>query len=1093
MGNHDPKAWEEGGDRKSAGDMTFVSLHHHTTFSYLDGFGTPDQHFEQGARMGMSAIGITEHGNVTSHVQAEKAADKYGMKFIPGCEVYTGGVSEDDRTQKKNHLTVLAENQDGYRNLLELVSRGWAEGYYYEPTVSGAMLREHASGLIVLSGCTGSLLATSLIGGKNVPKEDASYDRARKVARRFKRLLGDSYFLEVQAFPELDNTKMINKGIAELSHELGIPMVATLDAHYTTPDESQMQAILHNVRGGNRKTMEELERSWGYNVPLCPLSDADVVARLVGTGLTRRQAEAAVAEAAGIGERCNVRLPKVENLRYPLPPSAESPEWLFRKWVNEGWKYRGFSKLPEPERAKYVERVKYEMDLIQQKGFIDYFLFVSDVVRWAKDNEIPVGPARGSAAASLVCYLLRITEVNPMHFPNLLFERFIDINRNDLPDIDLDFDDAQRYRIREYLAEKYGSDQVGNIGTFTKYKGKNSLDDIQRSVYPDNWQCKADVDTIKGLLIERSSGDLRADGTIEDTAEMFPQVKELMDRWPELYKASLLEGNVRGMSVHAAGLVVANGPLTDACAVYRRFDANGKVKLDEHGEPMEVVSLDKHDAEYLNVMKLDALGLKTMGMIHICLTLLGMKLSDLYDVPLDDPETLRGFQEGDVVGVFQFDGRAMRSVNQGVVPDNFDEVCDINALARPGPLHSGATADYMDVKHGRKKAVHYHPIVDQITLHTNFQIVYQEQILQTVRLLGDFSWEEASRIRKIISKKRGEQEFNSMRDKFVKGAAKHGLKKDEAHKVFSMLATAGAYAFNAAHCVSYGMLAWWTMWLKRHHPAEFYVASLAKCNDDKKGKIRRDQLLRDTSKFGRSVKVGKIRINSSQASWSIPDPEDPVLVPGFMQVKGIGEKTAQAILEYRDAEGRFEDWDDLQAVKGVGPATVEAILDFWQDPDPFGLNLLNDTINSVRNSIYNGILAEDSAGYMGNLPMPTHTAAQVPYEKTPTNVEVVWLGVVRERNLKDIFELHHSRTGEHLDPESVKDPHLNEYVAMTAEDNTDLLVLTVDRWRYPKLKNTIWDITPDQDIVLVRGVKKGFQARRAIYITDIWVFDMSEE
>jgi DNA polymerase-3 subunit alpha len=1093
MGNHDPKAWEQGGERKSAGDMKFVSLHHHTTFSYLDGFGTPEQHNERAAQLGMKALAATEHGNVTSHVQHEKAADKYGVKPIFGCEVYTGGVGEDDRTQKKNHLTVLAENEVGYKNLLELVSRGWAEGYYYEPTVSGAMLREHADGLIVTSGCSGSLLATSLTGGKNVAPEDASMARARAVAKKFKGLLGDSYFLEVQAFPELQKTKDINTGYVALSQELGIPMVATLDAHYTQPTEGEMQRILHNVRGGNRKSLEDLEREWGYNIPLCPLTDADIVTRLVGTGLTRRQAEAAVAVAADIGERCNVRLPKVENLKYPLPPEAESDEWLFRRWINDGWKYRGFDKLTGEERRRYMDRVKYEMDMIQSKGFIDYFLFVSDVVRWAKDSAIPVGPARGSAAASIVCYLLRITEINPLLFPTLLFERFIDLNRHDLPDIDLDFDDAQRWKVREYLAEKYGADHVGNIGTFTKYKGKNSLDDIQRSVYPDNWDCKRDVETVKGLLIERSSGDLRADGTIEDSAEMFPQVAEILERWPDLRKAALLEGNVKGMSVHAAGLVVANGRLTDACAVYTRVDANGKVKLDEEtGEPMQVVSVDKHDAEYLNVMKLDALGLKTMGMIDICLNLLGMTLPQLYDVPLDDPETMRGFKENDVVGVFQFDGRAMRSVNRNVSPDNFTEVCDINALARPGPLHSGATAEYADIKHGRSKAVHYHPIIDDITHFTQYQIVYQEQILQTVRLLGDFSWEEASRIRKIISKKRGQQEFNSMRAKFAKGAAKHGMSASDADKVFSMLATAGAYAFNAAHCVSYGMLAWWTMWLKRNHPAEFYVASLAKCNEgDKKGRARRDQLLRDADKHG--IKIGKLKPNQSQLTWSIPEPGEPVIIPGFRQVKGIGEKTAQAILDYREENGDFDSWKSFQKVGGVGPATAQALEDFYNDRDPFGLLVLTETLARVKAAIQGGIEAEDHTGEHWFLPAPTHTAAQVPYEKTKTNIEVIWLGVVRDRNLKDIFELHHSKTGEHLDPKDVKDAHLNEYVVLTCEDDTDLLAVTVDRWHYQALKEKVWEITPDKDLVLVRGHKKGFQDRRAIYIHDIWVFDLDDE
>lgn len=1099
MASQGGKAWDEGSDivRRET-EMVFCSLHHHTTFSYKDGYGTPIQHFSRAAELGMTRLAMVEHGNVTSHVQAEQAGAKTNVTPIFGCELYCGGVGEQ-ATQRKNHLTVLAENDEGYKNLLRVVSRGWAEGFFYEPTVSGAMLKEQSEGLIILSGCTGSLLATSLVGGKNIDEADASYDRGKEVAASFLRHFGDNYYLEVQAFPELEKTCRLNQAIARLSEDLGIPLVATLDAHYMHPEDSEMQAILHNVRGGNKQSLEDQAKKWSRDVKLCPLTDKEIFRKLVATGLTRIQAEQAIRNSRTVAERCNVTLPKVTNLRYPLPPEHDAPEHLFRQWCNEGWKYRGFAALPEKDRQRYVDQAKYEMALIQDKGFVDYFLVVADAVKFCKDvsyrppefqhyPEIPVGPARGSAAASLVCYMMRITEVNPMPFPNLLFERFIDANRHDLPDIDLDFDDEYRWVLRSYLVWKYGAERVGNIGTFTKYKGKNSLEDVQRASYPDEWACKTDVDTLKGLLIERSSGDLRAAATIEDTIEMFPQAGEIFERWPELRKATLLEGNVKGMSVHAAGLVIANDPLTDVCAVYTRVDQDGKVQYDENGDPRQVVSLDKHDAEYLNVMKLDALGLKTMGMIRICLEQIGMTLAELYALPLDDEETLRGFQEGDVVGIFQFDGRAMRSVNAGVVPDNFAEVCDINALARPGPLHSGATAEYIDIKHGRKSAMHYHEIVDKITEHSQFQIVYQEQILQVVRLLGEFSWEEAARIRKIISKKRGEQEFNTMRAKFIAGAKTHGMDSSDADRVFSLLATAGAYAFNAAHCVSYGLLAYWTMWLKRNHPVPFYVAALRKCGTDKKAKVRRDQILRDA--INKGIPIGPLSLNQSEHSWSTNDAGE--LIPGFTQVTGIGDATAKAILEEREACGRFEEWDDLLDIKGIGPKTLETLVGFEGEDDPMGLHVLSRSLTAVKTALRGGVLGESVTGEFGHLPYPTHTSSEVPYDREDFNTEVVWLGVIKDINLKDLFELHHSRTGEHLDPDKTKDPHLNEWVVLTCEDDTDTIIVTVDRWKYNRFKEAVWDIDIDSDMILVRGIKKGFQARRAIYVTDLWVLDRGE-
>lgn len=1103
MGPHNLKAWEIGEVKFSKGTAIFCSLHHHSTFSYLDGYGTPEDHVRAAAELDMYAMALTEHGNVTSHGQLERAADKHGVKPIFGCEFYCGDIGEG-ATQKKNHLTVLAMDQGGYRNLLHMISEAWARGFYYQPTVDGAMLRKYSEGLIVMSGCQGSLLATSLIGGKNIDPEDASYDRARKVAQRFKALLGDRYYLEVQAFPELDKTRDINEGITRIAKSLGIPLVATLDAHYTEPAEGRMQAILHNVRAGHRKTLEDLDRTWGYDVPLCPLSDKDVYQRLRHTGLSKVEAEQAVRNTRVIAERCSVRLPKVANLRFPLPPGIPDSKTLLRKWINDGWKFRNMRSLMhlrDPEGRNPIERAKYEIGMVEEKDFVDYFLHIADAVRFAKESGIPVGPARGSAAASLVCYLLRITEVNPMLFPTLLFERFIDKNRHDLPDIDLDFDDELRYQVRDYLAGKYGDDKVGNIGTFTQYKGKNSLDDVQRAAYPDDWDCKRAVETVKGLLIERRPGDLRTNATIEDTVEMFPQVKEVFEKWPELWRATDLEGNVRGFSVHAAGLVVANEPLSNFCAMYVRTDADGKVKTDESGEPMMVVSLDKTDAEYLGAMKDDFLGLKTMAMVRIALEIIGMSLNDLYSIPLDDQLTIDGFRRGDVIGVFQYDGRATAQVNAGVKPDNFFEIADINALSRPGPLHSGATGAYIDVKHGRAEPMHYHPMVDEITKHTQYQVVYQEQILQIVRELGGFTWEEAARIRKIISKKRGEQEFNTMRAKFKQGAAVHGLDSQDADRVFSMLATAGAYAFNAAHCVSYGMLAYWTMWLKQHHPTAFYVACLTKYKDKKNRLLKRfeskiNYILRDAKAHG--IVIEPLHPYCGK-EWSVAGPK--AISPGFVQVPGIGPKTAVAIEEYREsgAEPALDNWDDFINIKGIGPSTVDKLWDFSEDPDPFKLNELEERITPVRKQLTSraGVWAVDDEGMYAEpgqsykLPAPTHRSADVPYDKG-ADEPVVWCGVIRDFNLKDLFELHHSRTGEVLDPATVKDPHLFEYMVMTGEDETEVVIITVDRWRWPKWKEEVWSINLDSDVVLVRGIKKGYQARRAIYVTHLWVIQTAQ-
>lgn len=763
------------------------------------------------------------------------------------------------------------------------------------------------------------------------------------------------------------------------------------------------------------------------------------------------------------------------------PPRRVDSKTLLNAWVREGWKYRGLGRLHGAERVEYLARVKRELDLILLKGFQDYFLVISDMVRWAKDHGIPVGPARGSAAASLVCWLLRITEVNPMVFPNLIFERFIDVNRHDLPDVDLDFDDELRYKVRQYLVDKYGAERVGNIGTFTMYRGKNSLEDVAKV----HGIPVSAVEEVKGGLLERSSGDLRYGQTIEDSRTLFPKVQAVFDRYPKLADAQRLEGNLRGFSVHAAGLVVANGSLTENLAVYTRRKGNEK---DGVGEVIgEALSIDKYDAEYLNVLKIDALGLTTMGLIRIALGYVGMSLEDLYAVPLDDEKVYDGFRRNEVIGVFQFDGRAMRSVNREVKPDTFAEVCDINALARPGPLHSGAAAEYIMAKHGKKMVEILHPVVSDITAHTNGQIVYQEQILRVVRELGGFTWEEAALVRKLISKKQGEQAFNRLQGKFMEGCSSRGVREAVAAKVWKQLVTAGAYAFNAAHCVSYGMLAYWCMWLKQNHPLAFYCAALQKFDEDKSLDV-----LKEVAAKG--ISVLPPHPEASDRTWSI---HNGALRAGLVQVKGIGDATASAMLGWRDLwranggggvqgeEYVGVEWEDYLAVKGVGPGTIKKVTEFCAQDDPFGIYQLSRKLAGVRSWL--GRHHERLS-----LPYPRSRSEDVPYEAI--RGEHVWLGRVVHRNLKDIYELHRSRTGEELDPKKVKEPQYVNYAVITGEDETGPLVVTVHRYGglYDKYKEDIWDLDPETDLLLVRGYKRA-EYRRAIYAQEIHVLTPRSE
>lgn len=1072
--------------------MRFVSLHHHSTYSFLDGFQLPDAHVRRIAELNGSALAMTEHGNVMSHAKFEQAAKGTGVKPIFGIELYTGEIDKERRRQLKNHLTILAKDQTGYKNILQLVSRSYMEGFYYEATVDGAMLKEHRAGLAVLSGCNGSLLYTSLLGGKGIEPSDASFRRARAVAQRFKQTLGDSYFIEVQAFPELAGTCKANPLLARIGRELNIPLVATLDCHYTLPTDSELQKVLHALRSGGKSTPEDLSKNWGYTTELCPpLSDRAILKRLMGTGLTRQEAINAILMTEELAQDFTVELPKLPMVRYPNRDGMTSQE-TFRLWLKQGWEYRGCHRMKPADRRAYAKRLKYEMSIIEEKDYADYFLIVSDLVKHAKDQDIGVGPARGSAAASLVCFLLRITEVNPMLFPHLVFERFIDITRLDLPDIDLDFESARRWEVVTYLVDKYGREQVSQIGTFGTFKSRLALDDVARV----HRIPKYEVEQIKDVLLERSSGDLRASATIEDTIEQFEQAAAVIERHPKLMDATALEGNVKSFGVHAAGVAISNEPITDITPILER---EVKKRL------IQVIAIDKYDAEYLGVLKIDLLGLSAIdALVQMC-NMIGKPASFLYEIPIEDDKTIEGFRRNDVVGIFQFEGRAMRMVNGSVRPDSFNEVCHVTALARPGPLHNGAVADYVDIKRGEKQPHLRHPALEHITGFTQFQIVYQEQILQIVREIGNFDWTHAAYIRKIISRKLGDQEFNRQWERFWEGAQTihertsfPPIDQEMARSIWGDLTTSGSYAFNAAHSVSYGYIAWWTMWFKQHHPGAFYAAMLhradkktssgggaggsanAKATVTSKAKLDGQVImLRDA--IHHRFKILPYDLRESDMTWKREGRMG--LRPGFDQIDGVGPSLAGKIITWRDSKTGRIDWPHLIEVKGIGPKTIDKLVNYATADDPFGIEKLDNMLESVKKDLPS---MKDRGGMP--MPFPNMTAIEVPYERGE-DVEIIWLGTIVHRNLRDIFEVNRARTGEELDPSEVKNPELNEWMLMAGYDGTDLLSVRITRWRYPKFKKLLWKIALNEDVVLVQGVKPSWRAAREVYVQNMWVIE----
>jgi DNA polymerase-3 subunit alpha len=1053
--------------------VKFVNLHGHSTYSYMDGFGLPEEHAARVADLGMHALALTEHGNVSSHVKLEQAAHKHGLKPIFGLEAYTAPADmRETKNMRKWHQTIVAMDHEGYQNLNRLVTRSWDEGFYRWPSVTGPMLKDCQAGLIVTSGCSDSLVNCSLLGGKGIDPGDASEGRALGVIRQYKRLLGDRYYLEVQRFPELERTRHINKWLAKASKRTGVPLVATADVHYPFPHNNQMQKILH-AAGRKTGTVAAAEATWEYDILLTyPTSDSQILKQLISTGLTKLEAQGAIAATGEIAGRCNVEIPKMDRVRFPLD---SDPRWkagmtsaqLFRLWLNDGWVYRGFNKLSRKQQRINKERVEYEFGLFTDKDFLDYFLMLSDAVRACKDNGIPVGPARGSAAASLALYLLRITEVNPMDYPLMFFERFVDPNRFDLPDVDLDFDDDLRDYVRQHMIKRYGVDRVGNIGTFTRFRGKNSIDTVAR-VYQIP---KYAISQVKDLLVTRSGGDSRFDASIADTVTMFPQAAEVFEKWPKLWEAVELEGNYAGFGVHAAGLVVGATALTDSVATYVRHDV-GKGK-----NTLAVLSVDKYDGEALGMLKLDALGLATMGMIRLAIGTIGMSLEELYKIPMDEADTLAAFNKGDVKGIFQFDGRTMKMVCEQLKPDVFMDLAAVNALSRPGPLHSGSTGDYIAVRNGEIPRESLHPIVDRITAMTEGQIIYQEQILQICREVGKFPWVHAAAIRKIISQKKGEAAFEAMWLDFKTGAISQEIPEELARKIWNKMVTAGTYAFNVAHCVSYSMLGFWAMWLKVHHPLAFYAAQLQKVKPERQLELMRDM---QDERFGRSFPVLPPDPNKSGITWAVSPAGDGVIA-GLSQIPGIGIKSAHDIITEREENGRYPDWDSVTCVKGIGPTTVKKIREFCERDDPFDILKIRRQTAALKDWI------KDNP-WLG-LPSPDTTSDLIPYDAVRS--KHVILATCNFRNYQDMFEDHRARYGEELNVDDVKDPHLKDSMTMFLEDEVGPISVKVNRWRYPKFKSDLWGLILGHHYILAETQKNPFYGK-SLSIENLWVIDPCE-
>jgi DNA polymerase-3 subunit alpha len=1021
--------------------MRYVSLHSHSTFSTGDGHKQPKAHVARWVELGMKAGALTEHGNVSSWVALEQACEKAGVEPIFGIEIYFGKPG----IQSKTHMILLAMTQLGLQNINRIVTKSWQQ-FYYSPTVYWEDLVKWNEGIIALSGCADSALSCTLLGGKyfgekSLQPSDGAYERAVRGVRRFQKIFGDRYYLEVQRFPGLERTCVLNPLLAQISRDTGVPLVATSDVHYPLPEQNAIQRILHAADRG--KDVQTVDASWEYDILLTyPKSDAEIFKDLKGTGLSEDDAKQAILATEEIARRCTgVRLPKSSPPKF----GVESPENLLREWITIGWNHRvKHNKNIHANVKAYKERIKHEYETIcAREGFADYFLIVADLVVWAKSQGIAVGPGRGSAAGSLVCYLLRITEIDSMQFP-MLFERFLDPTRTDPPDIDLDFEDERRDEVFDYAARKYGSDRVANIANFQRYLGKSAIDDIARVYHIPSWK----VDRVKSKLLEREEGHPRFAYSVLDTVNTFPEVAKAFKETPEFRYAIELESDLQNFSIHAAGMVIAGGDaksLDEICATYER-------ELSTTGRVAQSIPYDKRDAAYLGLLKVDLLSLVAMGEIaQICRDAGISLVDDLYQVPLDDEPTLQAFRDGEIMGIFQFEGITTRRILKAVQPTTFMHLADVNALSRPGANDKG----YISNKNSGQLPEFAHDIIRHYTTewpNTYGVLTYEEQILYVLRDLGGFEPAELNRMRKIIHDKLGSTQFNKYLERFIKGAGTHGLSENTARKIWDGMVSASGYAFNIAHSVSYAHIGYWQQWLKIHYPAAFYRAKFTKCKDNDK----RAKFIQEADRMG--IAVLPPDIMHSGHDWTLAKAGGvPTIVAGLEAIEGIGPKTAQAIIDWRgEIYTRDLEWDDLVEVKGIGKKTIQKIVDFVESDDPFGVQNTRKTLEKVRRSLPFGC------------PTPTHYSIDI----VPDGQIVCHTGVLKKKKYYDAVEQLCKR--ENIDEYSdalkrLKDNHLIKYVALYVEDEYgETIRIGVNRWKYPSYTNDIENLSKG-DVVVAQG------------------------
>jgi DNA polymerase III subunit alpha len=862
--------------------MSFVHLHNHTHYSLLDGLTKIDEMINFAKEQGSPAIAITDHGVMYGVVEFYQKAKKAGIKPIIGVEAYLAPGSRFDKNFKEDsrpfHLLLLAKNNQGYKNLIKLVSKSHIEGFYYKPRMDFDLLKEYHEGIIAFSGCLAGEIPHLIIIDK--------LKEAEKRIKEYNELFGyGNFYLELMHHPELPDLEKVNTALIDFSKKLGIPLVATNDVHYFKKEDDEAQDILLCLQ--NKKKISDTNRmkmigSGDYSLR----SNSEMISAF-------SHVPEAIKNTLKIAEVCNVELElgKTQLPSFTVPKGYDGNSYL-REWCQKGITKR----YPQatPSKLKEVkERLDYELSVIAKMGWPSYFLIVADFIKWAKDNKIVVGPGRGSAAGSLVCYLTSITNIDPLQY-DLLFERFLNPERISMPDIDMDFADTRRNEVLNYVGEKYGHNHVAQIITFGTMAARAAVRDVGRVLDAPYDYC------------DKISKSIPMFTKLEKALKTVPELREMYQNEPMAKKiidyAKRLEGVARHVSTHACGVLITNKPLTEYVPIQRASSADESI----------ISQYSLHPIEDLGLLKMDFLGLKNLTIIESALKIIkntrGLEL-DIDKTLLDDEKTYKLFQQGETTGVFQFESAGMKRYLRELKPTVFEDIIAMVALYRPGPMEW--IPDYIAGKHKAKKVSYLHPKLENILEKTYGVAIYQEQVMQIARDLAGFSMGQADVLRKAMGKKIVSL-LSEQKEKFIDGCVKNGIYEELAEKVFSFIEPFAGYGFNRSHAACYALIGYQTAYLKAHWPVEFMAALLTSDQGDT------DRIAIEIEECrNMGIKIMPPDINESFGTFT-------VVTAGTKENKTVG-------LEAKVDTIRF----GLKAIKNVGEHIVDEIIKERKNNGPF--------------------------------------------------------------------------------------------------------------------------------------------------------------